>query len=292
MNNFLKEMSSDVTFLIVTFKSEESIDRCINLIPKKYPILIIENSADIFFKRDLEKKYENVKCILAGENLGPAKASNIGLNLIKSKYTFYINPDTLLTPSTTEKLIYYSQKINDFALLAPVMKDLEDKNYRIYKKKLSLTNKKDYLEVDYIRGFAMFFNMSKFKSIGFFDEKIFIYWDEDDLCKRVRNLNQKIYVIFSSKITHAGGQSHNKEFNEEMDHSRHWHHMWSYFYYNKKHFSYLYALLITFHKLIFYSLKVIFYSLRVNKNKKKYKQRLSGLLNSYMGKSSWYRPKV
>ena len=123
MNNFLKEMSSDVTFLIVTFKSEESIDRCINLIPKKYPILIIENSADIFFKRDLEKKYENVKCILAGENLGPAKASNIGLNLIKSKYTFYINPDTLLTPSTTEKLIYYSQKINDFALLAPLMKD-------------------------------------------------------------------------------------------------------------------------------------------------------------------------
>ena len=292
MNNFLKEMSSDVTFLIVTFKSEESIDRCINLIPKKYPILIIENSADIFFKRDLEKKYENVKCILAGENLGPAKASNIGLNLIKSKYTFYINPDTALTPSTTEKLIYYSQKINDFALLAPVMKDLEDKNYRIYKKKLPLTNKKDYLEVDYIRGFAMFFNMSKFKSIGFFDEKIFIYWDEDDLCKRVRNLNQKIYVIFSSKITHAGGQSHNKEFNEEMDYSRHWHHMWSYFYYNKKHFSYLYALLITFHKLIFYSLKVIFYSLRVNKNKKKYKQRLSGLLNSYMGKSSWYRPKV
>ena len=34
MNNFLKEMSSDVTFLIVTFKSEESIDRCINLIPR------------------------------------------------------------------------------------------------------------------------------------------------------------------------------------------------------------------------------------------------------------------
>ena len=41
-------MTTDVTFLIVTFKSRESIHRCINLIAKKYPILVIENSADEF----------------------------------------------------------------------------------------------------------------------------------------------------------------------------------------------------------------------------------------------------
>jgi N-acetylglucosaminyl-diphospho-decaprenol L-rhamnosyltransferase len=285
-------MTTDVTFLIVTFKSGESIHRCVDLIPKKYPILVIENSANNFFKSDLEKKYNNVKCILAGENLGFGKASNLGLNLVKSKYAFLINPDTLLTSNTTEQLIHYSQKINDFALLSPVMIDAEDKNYRIYKKKLLLINKSEYLEVDFIKGFSMFFNMSKFKSIGFFDEKIFLYFEEDDLCRRVRNLNQKIYVIFSSKITHQGGQSHNEEFNEEMDHSRHWHHMWSYYYYNKKHFTFLYALLITFDKFISYSSRVLFYTLLFNKNKKKYKQRLSGLINSCIGKSSWYRPKV
>jgi GT2 family glycosyltransferase len=285
-------MTTDVTVLIVTFKSVESIHRCINLIPKKYNILVIENSSDNIFKDDLEKKYSNVKCILAGENLGFGKASNIGLNLIKSKYTFLINPDTLFTFNTVEQLIFYSQKINDFALLSPVMIDLENKNYRINKKKSLPINKSDYLEVDFIKGFAMFFNMNKFKSIGFFDEKIFLYFEEDDLCRRVRKLNQKIYVIFSSKITHAGGQSHNKEFNDEMDYSRHWHHMWSYYYYNKKHFTFLYAFLITIDKVIFYSFRVLFYYLLFNKNKKKYKQRLSGLFNSYIGKSSWYRPKI
>ena len=285
-------MTTNVTVLIVTFKSEESIYRCINLIPKKYDVLVIENSADNIFKSDLEKKYNNVKCILAGKNLGFGKASNIGLNLITSKYTFLINPDTLLTSDTTEELIHYSQKINDFALLSPVMMDPEYKNYHIYKKKLLQKNKSEYLEVDFIKGFSMFFNMKKFKSIGFFDEKIFLYYDEDDLCRRVRNLNQKIYVVFSSQITHAGGQSHNKEFNEEIDYSRHWHHMWSYYYYNKKHFTFLYAFLITFHKVISYPLKILFYTLIFNKNKKKYKQRLLGLLNSYMGKPSWYRPKI
>jgi GT2 family glycosyltransferase len=285
-------MTTDLTLLIVTFKSGESIHRCIDLVPKKYPILVIENSADNFFKSDLEKKYDNVKCILAGENAGFGKGSNIGLNLVKSKYAFLINPDTLLTSNAIEQLIHYSQEINDFALLSPVMEDPEDKNYSIYKKKFLPINTLEYLEIDFIKGFAMFFNMSKFKSIGFFDEKIFLYFEEDDLCRRVRKLNQKIYVIFSSKITHAGGQSHNKEFNEEMDHSRHWHHMWSYYYYNKKHYTFLYALIITFDKVISYSLRVFFYTLLFNKNKKKYKQRLSGLLNSYIGKSSWYRPKV
>ena len=285
-------MTIDITFLIVTFKSREKIHRCINLIAKKYPILVIENSADEFFKDDLEKKYNNVECVLAGENLGFGKASNIGLNLVKSKYTFLINPDTLLTSNTVEELIHYSQKINDFALLSPVMMDPEDKNYHTYKKKILTIKKSEYLEVDFIKGFAMFFNMNKFKTIGFFDEKIFLYFEEDDLCRRVRKLNQKIYVILSSKITHEGGQSHNKEFNEEMDSSRHWHHMWSYYYYNKKHFTFLYALLITIDKVISYSLRVLFYSIFFNKNKKKYKQRLSGLLNSYIGKSSWYRPKI
>ena len=292
MNNFTKDKTDDVTFLIVTFKCVESIHRCINSIPNKYPILVIENSADNFFKSDLEKKYNNVKCILTGKNLGFGKANNIGLNLIKSKYIFLINPDVLLMHDTTEQLIYYSQKIKNFALLAPALNDLEDKNFTIYKKNLSTINKLEFLEVDCIKGFAMFFNMSKFKNIGFFDEKIFIYYEEDDLCKRVRSLNEKIYVIFSSKVIHKGGQSHNKEFNEQMELSRNWHYMWSYFYYNKKHFTYLYAILITFHKLIFYSLRVIFYSLRSNRNKKKYKQRLSGLINSYIGKPSWYRPKI
>ena len=137
MNNFAKSKADDITFLIVTYKSEESINECINSIPNKYPILVIENSADNFFKSNLEKKYNNVKCILTGKNLGFGKANNIGLNLVQSKYIFLINPDVLLTSNTTEQLIYYSQKIKDFALLAPVLNDLEDKTYSIYKKKLS-----------------------------------------------------------------------------------------------------------------------------------------------------------
>jgi len=44
----------------------------------------------------------------------------------------------------------------------------------------------NFFEVDYIKGFAMFFNKKKFSQINFFDEKIFIYLEEIDLCKKIK----------------------------------------------------------------------------------------------------------
>ncbi len=41
----------------------------------------------------------------------------------------------------------------------------------------------------------MFFNKKKFKKIKFFDEKIFLYLEEIDLCKRIKDAGEKNYVI-------------------------------------------------------------------------------------------------
>jgi GT2 family glycosyltransferase len=76
----------DTTILIVTYKSQNIIYDCLNSIDKKIPIIIIENSSDKNFKKDLENKYSNVKCFLTNDNLGFANANNFGLNLINTKY--------------------------------------------------------------------------------------------------------------------------------------------------------------------------------------------------------------
>ncbi|MBM5788138.1 MAG: glycosyltransferase, partial [Pelagibacterales bacterium] len=70
---------ADITFLIVTFKSSSVIHKCLQSIPKGYPILVVENSSDENFKKELENSYEHLECILNYENLGYAKANNIGL---------------------------------------------------------------------------------------------------------------------------------------------------------------------------------------------------------------------
>ncbi len=76
----------EITIIIVSFKSENAIYNCLSTINKKYSVIVIENSSDIIFKKKIEKKYKNVKCILARKNLGFGKANNIGLYAAKSNY--------------------------------------------------------------------------------------------------------------------------------------------------------------------------------------------------------------
>ncbi len=67
--------------------------------------------------------------------------------------------------------------------------------------------------------------------------------------------------------------------------------MWSKFYFNKKHYGYLFALYKTFNNLLTAVIKYFFYSLIFNKhNKNIYKMRFLGLINSMVGNKSYLRP--
>ena len=144
-----------------------------------------------------------------------------------------------------------------------------------------------------IKGFAMFLNLSEFKDIGFFDEIFFFYFEEIDLCKRLVNQGKKIYLVPDIIIHHEGGSSHEESIKREMELSRNWHWMWSTFNYHRKYKGFFISFIIILPKLSSAIIKVLIYSLIFNKEKRKiYYQRLSGLINAMMGKSSWYRPKV
>jgi len=277
------------TIIIVTFQSQKVIYKCLSSINNNYPVIVIENSDNKNLKKQIENKFTNVKCILTGENLGFGKANNIGLRLAKTKYVFLLNPDTILHKDALEVLTNYAERIKNFALLAPIITNSHELNYGFFNKKKKIKSS-DVFEVDYIKGFAMFFNKNKFSHKDFFDENIFLYLEEIDLCKRLNFLNEKIYLISKAKIKHLGGKSHGEKFNLEMEISRNWHWMWSNFYYNKKHFGILKAYSVTIILFIKSMLKMMLFLFF---NKKKFlinKARFLGLLNSYLGNKSFYRP--
>jgi len=287
----------DITFLIVTFKSSSVIHNCLRSIPKGYPILVVENSSDENFKKELENSYEKLECILNYENLGYAKANNIGLEKAKTKYVFLLNPDAILKEDTVQSMITASEDIKDFALLAPIIQNGPNPNFGFFYKDTTGNLKKDlennrYTKVDYIKGFAMFFNMEEFRTIGFFDENIFIYLEEIDLCKRLKANQKNIYVISNAAITHYGGKSHDENVNYEMEVSRNWHWMWSSFYFEKKHNGIVTAYLKTFKFFLSALLKFLITFLLNKKKASYYKARFLGLLNAYLCKPSSYRPKV
>ena len=278
--------NTKLTVVINTFKSEDQINQCLNSISSNYKVIIIENSNNHYFKKNIEEKYPNVQCYLTGENLGYAKGNNYGLSKVKSQFALILNPDTKLEKETISNFLERAERIKDFAIIGPAKQEEFSK--------IDLNENKDQIfQVSHLKGFAMFLNMKQFEEVGFFDKNFFIYLEEIDLCKRLKKNGKKIYLDKNIIIHHFGGKSHNKSVEFEMELSRNWHWMWSTFYFNKKHYGYLSSIFKVSGKLFTSIFKYIFYILIFNKQKKEiYYQRFSGLLNSMRGKSSWYRPKL
>ena len=273
--------NKDLTVVIATFNSETEIENCLESINHDYKVIIVENSNNINFKNNVEKKFSNVECFLAGENLGYGKANNLGLEKVKTKYSLILNPDTKLAKNTLDNFLISSAKNNNFAIMAPF-------NGQSFSEKF---NNEELVEVNNVKGFAMFLNMEKFSKIGFFDKNFFLYFEEIDLCRRIKNCNEKIFLNPTIEITHYGGKSVNQLHSYKIELTRNWHWMWSTFYYHKKYNGFFIALIKVSPKLFSAIFKSLFYSIFLNREKREiYFHRLSGLVNSILGKNSWQRP--
>jgi len=280
----------NLSIVIVTLKSENIIDECIKSINHNIPIIVVENSNNKKFKEDLESRYQNLKCILTGSNLGMGAGNNIGIRFAKTDYVFILNPDVTLEPNTLDELFLISKKLKEFTILSPINTDL---NFPNYKEKKGNQNKKSPFQVDYVDGFSMLLNKSKFNKDVYFDENFFLYLENNDLCLGVNRAGGSIFIIPSAKINHRGAKTVDSKYRYEIELSRNWHWIWSKFYFNKKNFGFFKAIIECLPTYISSILKFLFYSLTNNKFKKKvYFNRASGFYNALIGKPSWYRPKL
>jgi len=283
----------NLSIVIVTLRSEKVIDRCINSINKNLPIIVVENSNNTEFKNYLENNYKNVQCILSKNNLGTGAGYNIGIKFSKTDYVYAINPDITFETNALDEIFMASEKIENFSILSPICSDENFPNYGLINKKKNYIDNNLPFQVSYVDGFSMLLNKRKFKNNYYFDENFFMYWENNDICVRAINEGGSVFIIPRAKINHLGAKAVNPKFFKEVELSRNWHWMWSTFNYHRKYKGFFISLLIVLPKLISAFLKILIYSLTFNNEKKKiYYQRLSGLINAIMGKSSWYRPKI
>jgi GT2 family glycosyltransferase len=224
--------------------------------------------------------------------------NNFGLSFVKTDFAFILNPDVVLEKNSIEEIIIASNNLETFGLIAPILNDPNYPNYQILKNNSLLVNKNLPFHVQSVDGFAMILNIKKlkqseqFKDNNFFDENFFMYLENDDLCKRINDNNDKIFIVPTSKMNHLGGKAVSKKYNEQIELSRNWHWMWSKFYFNKKHSGYLSAIINSLPSFLSAVLKFFLYSLLNHRKKNIYFHRASGFLSAFLGKKSYFRPKI
>ena len=283
--------SNNLTFVIVTFNSRKVIYDCLNSLPKDFHKLIIENSSDEELKKELEQNYDKTEVVLS-KNIGMGAGNNIGIVKSNTQYVYVLNPDVVLKNDTITNINNSISELDNFAILSPLSDNPDYPNYRI-----NLSKSKNYdgsiiKEVEEIDGYSMIINKNFFVNNIFFDEKFFMYLENVDLCLRAKKDNGKLLIITNSKIRHLGAQAVDNKYIEEVELSRNWHWMWSKLYFNKKHRGFFISMLLGFISLIGNFLKFSIYMITFNKKRNIYRMRISGLINSLLGRQSWYRPEI
>ncbi len=281
-------MINNLSVVVVTFKPDlDILNKCLKSINEKIKIIIVDNSSKLKID-DLSKNAHKNISIIHSSNVGNGEGINVGVEAANCKYVLYLDVDSEIDINFIENIYTYANKIGDFAVLAPMLEKYE---YR--KKDIKKNVNFDYNEMYFVEGAVMLINCDNtFKKNIVFDKKIFLYWEESDFLFQCIKNKQKVYLLKNLFAKHIGNSSVNKSYIDEINLNRNWHYLWSKFYYFNKNFGVLYAYKETLRQFISAIFKYFLYSLIKNDKSKIYKERMSGLYNSYIGRSSFRRPNI
>ena len=281
-------MNKEVTIIILSHKSKDLVINYIKSIFNKFEIIIIDNSNDIELIKIIQEHYPGV-IIKNIDNDGYGAAINYGSKLVKTKYFLISNPDLSgINENSLNEFVNTAKFLKDeFSVLGPRYLDVNPKSL------IQSNEATDLGEINVLSGACMFFKKEVFDLVGGFDENFFLYFEENDFCLKAIKF-KKIYQINKIKILHNAGNSvllNNQEEIEDQRNLRSWHFVWSKFYFYKKNYSFIYALIIFIPIILRTRLKIIYYSIINNsKNLAKYANRWEGMKASILGKKSFKRP--
>jgi hypothetical protein len=275
-----------LTILLIAYKSEKKIYSFIKKIPKTLKVIIIENSNNILLKKNIEKKYRNIKVFIK-KNDGVSSSINFGVKRIKTKYFLQVSPDILFNYEDLNSFFDLAKTLKDkFSAIGPRFLNVKTKSHKQIESNL------DIGQINTIHGSFMFINKKRFKEIGGFDDNFFLYFEETDYCKRGKIKNLNSYQINAIKVRQKGRTVNitNKIESKKLSNLLSWHYIWSEFYYHKKYKGFAITVLHFGPLLIRTIFKIIMNKIIMNeKQLQKYLHRLQGLMASIKGQKSYLR---
>lgn len=241
-----------MTFIIVNYRSERCIERCIASIYEKvspeidFEIIVVNNDKEKK-PEELIKNYPDVKAVSSGGNVGFGAANNLGAKLAKWEYLVFLNPDVEILSSKAEAVLEEFKKDESIGAIGVRLVTPEGKvqkwcaGYEIniidlarnnlgFPKSQKIWKSKIKKEADWVSGTAFFISKKLFGEIGGFDENFFMYFEDIDLCKRIRNVGKKILYFPNFCVRHKSGESYQDKKTQKKDYYK------SQEYYFKKHF--------------------------------------------------------
>jgi len=230
----------DLSIIIVNYNTKYFLENSLKSIKDaafnlKFEIIVIDNASNDGSNDLIKKNYDNVVLIENTENIGYSKACNQGLKIAKGDFLLILNPDTLLTNNSLNKLVNYLKSNKKTYMLSckilnpdstvdpachrsfPTMwntlchftrldKLFSSSKFFSSYNMLYKSNDETY-NVDAISGSFMLFRRDIIDENIFLSEDYFLYGEDIDFCYKIKKLGYKIEYVPIAEVIHFRGQS-------------------------------------------------------------------------------------
>lgn len=194
------------------------------LLSNEYEVIIVNNDTAEKNTLDTLKQQYNFKLIHTESNIGFGSACNLGTKHALGEILGFINPDTQFLDGDLHtlqdqfhsdasigviglKLLTKQGLVQEWSAGARVtLWDIIRNNLGFPKSKV-LWGSQLPINVDWVSGASLFISQDLFRSINGFNEDFFLYFEDTDLCERVRLQGKSILYFPDISLMHISGAS-------------------------------------------------------------------------------------
>ncbi len=221
-----------LSIIIVTYNSAGTIEECLCELaaaafdtPEADIIVIDNNSTDQTLDIILQK-FPSVTVIRNERNIGFGAAANGGARHAKGEFLFLLNPDTVVEKSLIRQIMSFEYESLDRSAVGcqfidrfgkpqpsswrlPTLGTIMVESFLPYNVSTRLLsgNARTIAPTEMVSGGCMILSRSLFDSLGGFDERFFLYYEDADLCLRLRRAGGRVLLNPEWKIFHHGRKS-------------------------------------------------------------------------------------
>lgn len=193
-------------------------------------VIVVDNASTDDTVLTLREQQPSVRVIEMPDNAGFSRGNNAGFAMAQGRYLLALNSDTLVQPSALRELVTFMDAHPNAGICGPMLLN-EDGSlqpsgrplptvgslfidmtrlYRLRRNTVFAESNRDYTQITQVgevSGAALLMRRSLYQQIGGFDERIFAYYEDVDLCKRAHDAGFAVYYVPAAKITHLWKRS-------------------------------------------------------------------------------------
>jgi len=228
----MSDTNLDLSIIIVSWNVKGLLRACLQSIydtvpPRlRYEIFVVDNASHDGSPEMVAQEFSDVRLIANEDNKGFGPANNQGLRLCQGRYVLLINPDTVVPAGAIDRMLTFMKQHPRAGLMGPELVDGDGQlpfnwvrctprqmTEFLIESLASLSQDQARIlfpaprRVPILTGACWLVRREAIVEIGLYDEDLFLYAEEPDVCTRMHNAGWEIWFLRDVQITHYKRQS-------------------------------------------------------------------------------------